>query len=123
MYKYSYYYYYDYCVEHPHAVLFLVCFQSSVSILADNNPDDRYYYLLTVLTGSKNESGTTSVVSLYMAGRNSRSKTHVFVDEDKELFLMGAEDWFLITEPRSLCDLEMVNVWIDCSGLFPAWSV
>jgi len=94
-----------------------------VTILADNDPKDRYYYLLTVLTGWKNQAGTTSVVSFYMTGSDGISRTHVMMDEDKELFLTGAEDWFLATEPDGLGELEMVNVWIDCTGLFPAWSV
>ena len=101
----------------------LLCFQRSVTILADNDPKDRYYYLLTVLTGWKNQAGTTSVVSFYMTGSDGTSRTHVMMDEDKELFLTGAEDWFLATEPDSLGELEIVNVWIDCTGLFPAWSV
>ena len=42
-------------------------------------------------------------------------------DDEQELFVKGAENWFILTTPSCLGRIKSVVVWHDSSGLSPAW--
>ena len=43
-------------------------FQEGPIVLADNKPDDKFIYLLTLYTGHQIKSGTTAAVSVVLEG-------------------------------------------------------
>lgn len=92
-----------------------------MTFLDDNPTNANYYYLVTVMTGWKADGGTTSTVGMYVTGKLGRSVRHVLLDPQTEPFQMGAEDSFILAEPKCLGPLKNVCVWHDCSGVSPGW--
>lgn len=96
-------------------------FQHGVIILADNDPDAHYYYLVTVITGWKGGSGTTSTVAMCMTGTKGTSDRHLLESPGIIIHETGSENWFLLATPEWLGNLTQVCVWHSCSGLYPDW--
>ena len=94
-----------------------------VTFLADNDVNAHYHYLVAVLTGMKNNSGTTANVSMVMFGDKGTSHRYVLAEKNVELFQVGSEDWFLVAVKSSLGNMKKLIVWHDCSGMFPTWWV
>ena len=92
-------------------------------MLRDNEPTERYYYLLTTMTGWRANSFTSSNITVMLVGADDVSEAHLLRDQQRTLFKRGAENWFLISTTCALGNLTAVNVWHNCSGLFPAWYV
>lgn len=55
-------------------------FQWSINFLADNEEIDVYFYLITVHTGIRKGSGTTSNVNCNLVGENNESGLRVLSD-------------------------------------------
>ncbi|XP_064609577.1 polycystin family receptor for egg jelly-like [Liolophura sinensis] len=94
---------------------------SGVTVLTDNQPDDRYMYLIGVSTGWWRQADTSARVFMFLEGAMGRSSRHVLSDGRRKRFCKGADDWFLMTTVDSLGDLESVTVWHDNSGAHPSW--
>ena len=60
-------------------------FQRGVSVLEDNHPRDTYVYLITVITGWRDNAGTTSTVGLCLTGENGTSDRHLLRDPNKKI--------------------------------------
>lgn len=95
--------------------------QSGVTVLTDNQPDDRYMYLIGVSTGWWRQADTSARVFMFLEGARGRSARHVLSDGRRRRFCKGADDWFLMTTLDSLGDLESVTIWHDNSGAHPSW--
>ena len=52
-----------------------------------------------------------------------QSRVHRLTDDEQDLFVKGAENWFILTTPGSLGRVRSVVVWHDSSGSSPAWLV
>lgn len=104
-----------------YAVSISMCFQTGVTVLEDNDPGDVYLYLVCTVTGWWREAGTSSNVFMYMRGTNGQSARHALRDSKRIRFLSGAEDWFLLSTPCSLGELETLTIWHDNVGSSPSW--
>ncbi|KAJ8304148.1 hypothetical protein KUTeg_017731, partial [Tegillarca granosa] len=95
-----------------------------VNIAMDNSQEDKYTYLVCIITGWWNDAGTTADVSMVITGALRQSSKHALNDDsnDRKHFQSGSEDWFVITTPNTLGDLQSVTVWHDNGGNSPAWA-
>ncbi|XP_070173844.1 uncharacterized protein [Littorina saxatilis] len=98
-------------------------FRSRVAILEDNKITDKWAYLVCCVTGWWINSGTTAKVFIYIKGTRGMSRVHRLTDDEQELFVKGAENWFILTTPACLGKIKAVVVWHDSSGTSPAWFV
>ena len=92
--------------------------------LKDNYPDDEFTYIVTVYTGIRKNSGTTSEVCMKLIGKENTSKVHHLTtdgDEDAKTFKTASVENFVLTTEKSLGDLTGVRVWHDESGDSPEW--
>ena len=55
-------------------------------MLEDNHPRDTYVYLVTVITGWRDNAGTTSTVAMFMTGESGQSDRHLLSDPKKKVF-------------------------------------
>ncbi|XP_041373429.1 polycystic kidney disease protein 1-like 2 [Gigantopelta aegis] len=94
---------------------------TGITMLDDNVPEDRYVYMICVVTGWWVQAGTTSRVFMYLCGKNGLSSRHALFSRSKDLFTSGAENWFLLKTTRSLGHLRSVVIWHDNSGHQPSW--
>ncbi|ESO90834.1 hypothetical protein LOTGIDRAFT_73776, partial [Lottia gigantea] len=95
--------------------------QRGVTVLEDNDKDDNYMYLVGVLTGWWKGAGTTSDVFLYLRSRHNQSSRHALIDNERQQFMSGSEDWFLLTTPHCIGPLKSVVIWHDNAGKSPSW--
>ncbi|CAG5865975.1 unnamed protein product [Menidia menidia] len=94
-----------------------------VTVLEDNDPMERYCYLLSVSTGHRIGASTSAKVVVTLLGSRQNSEPHHLTDQKKHLFERGAVDLFLLTTPFSLGELQGIRLWHDNSGSHPAWYV
>ncbi|KAM9710551.1 polycystin-1-like protein 2 [Menidia menidia] len=94
-----------------------------VTVLEDNDPMERYCYLLSVSTGHRIGASTSAKVVVTLLGSRQNSEPHHLTDQKKHLFERGAVDLFLLTTPFSLGELRGIRLWHDNSGSHPAWYV
>uniref|UniRef100_A0A8C5HGY6 Polycystic kidney disease 1 like 2a n=1 Tax=Gouania willdenowi TaxID=441366 RepID=A0A8C5HGY6_GOUWI len=95
----------------------------NVTVLRDNNPLDRYYYLLSVKTGHRIGASTSSQVTITLLGAETNSEPHHLTDAKKQVFQRGAMDMFLLSTPFSLGNLQAIRMWHNNSGNSPDWFV
>ncbi|XP_048253676.1 uncharacterized protein LOC124131324 isoform X2 [Haliotis rufescens] len=91
------------------------------TVLADNDPSDKYVYLICVVTSWWPQAGTTANIFLYLRARYRQSARHILADPHRKLFTPGAENWFVLTTSRRLGKLKSVVVWHDNKGKNPSW--
>ncbi|XP_046574496.1 polycystic kidney disease protein 1-like 2 [Haliotis rubra] len=91
------------------------------TILADNDPRDKYVYLICVVTSWWPKAGTTANIFLYLRARYRQSARHILADPHRKLFTPGAENWFVLTTSRRLGKIKSVVVWHDNRGKNPSW--
>ena len=91
--------------------------------MADNHPDDKYFYEITVETGPWASHATTSKISFILYGMEEESNVRQFNDPTRKIFKSGGVDSFLMSVPRPLGDLQFLRIWTDSSGLgeMSAW--
>ncbi|XP_069554807.1 polycystin-1-like protein 2 [Brachyistius frenatus] len=94
-----------------------------VTVLEDNDPLDKYRYLLSVSTGHRIGASTSSEVTVTLLGAEANSEPHHLSDAKKPAFERGAVDLFLLTTPFSLGDLQSVRLWHNNTGSHPNWYV
>ncbi|XP_071117914.1 uncharacterized protein [Haliotis cracherodii] len=95
--------------------------QVGTTVLADNDPSDKYVYLICVVTSWWPQAGTTANIFLYLRARYRQSARHILADPQRKLFTPGAENWFVLTTSRRLGKLKSVVVWHDNKGKNPSW--
>ncbi|XP_067667538.1 polycystin-1-like [Haliotis asinina] len=95
--------------------------QIGTTILADNDPRDKYVYLICVVTSWWPQAGTTANIFLYLRARYRQSARHILADPHRKLFTPGAENWFILTTSRRLGKIKSVVVWHDNRGKNPSW--
>ncbi|XP_062612733.1 polycystin-1-like protein 2, partial [Saccostrea cucullata] len=98
-------------------------YRGGVIVAHENDPDNRYAYLVCVITGWWKDAGTSANVSLSFSGTRGHSARHCLSESvpGRQCFMSGSEDWFLITTSHSLGDIKSLSVWHDNSGKSPAW--
>ncbi|XP_055954867.1 uncharacterized protein LOC126810750 isoform X1 [Patella vulgata] len=87
-----------------------------VTPLKDNDPRDKYYYEVVVITGMRRNAGTDSKVCFIMSGEHDETDVRMFTDDKRKIFRRGAVDSFLVAVPRPLGTLNYARVWHDNSG-------
>ncbi|XP_060069517.1 polycystin-1-like protein 2 [Ylistrum balloti] len=95
--------------------------KGGVSVLEDNCAEDKHVYVVGLVTGWWRHAGTTANVYMYICGDQGYSSKHLLSDGIAQHFQTGAEDWFVLTTPRSLGELRRIVVWHDNSGESPPW--
>ncbi|XP_013410431.1 polycystic kidney disease protein 1-like 2, partial [Lingula anatina] len=95
--------------------------KAGVTVLEDNDPEHKYGYLITVITGWRTGAGTTANVGCFITGEDGESDCHVLSDPRRPVFESGGVDSFLLTCAQCLGDLVSVTIWHDNSGTAPAW--
>uniref|UniRef100_A0A8C5UZZ4 Polycystin 1 like 3, transient receptor potential channel interacting n=1 Tax=Microcebus murinus TaxID=30608 RepID=A0A8C5UZZ4_MICMU len=94
-----------------------------VTVLADNDPDCQFRYLVQVYTGYRRRAATTAKVVITLYGSEGRSEPHHLWDPQKMVFERGGLDVFLLTTRSSLGQLHGLRLWHDNSGASPSWYV
>uniref|UniRef100_A0A2K6F3N4 Polycystin 1 like 3, transient receptor potential channel interacting n=1 Tax=Propithecus coquereli TaxID=379532 RepID=A0A2K6F3N4_PROCO len=94
-----------------------------VTVLADNDPDSQFRYLIQVYTGYRRRAATTAKVVITLYGSEGRSEPHHLWDPQKTVFERGGLDVFLLTTRASLGELHGLRLWHDNSGVGPSWYV
>ncbi|KAK3599286.1 hypothetical protein CHS0354_028642 [Potamilus streckersoni] len=87
-----------------------------VTPLADNFPDDNYFYLLRVYTGARPGSGTRSKVGFVLSGANADTGVRELYDGVRNEFQTGAVFNFLLSTSFHLGQLNYLRIWHDNSG-------
>ncbi|CAH1263318.1 PKD1L3 [Branchiostoma lanceolatum] len=90
--------------------------QWGVLPIADNSRCDAHFYLITVYTGMKAGSGTSSRVGIILHGENGDSGPRPLAACQQQVFKRGSVTTFLLSTPESLGDLTNIHVWHDSSG-------
>ncbi|XP_077983292.1 polycystin-1-like protein 2 [Glandiceps talaboti] len=84
--------------------------------LVDNNEEECYLYEITVVTGIHSESATKSKIRFQVYGEDGDTEVRLLHDGQRELFLRGSVDRFLMSVPKSLGELLYIRIWHDNSG-------
>ncbi|KAL5019308.1 hypothetical protein ScPMuIL_005030 [Solemya velum] len=88
----------------------------SINFLADNEDADVYFYLITVYTGIRKGSGTTSNVNCMLVGEHGESGMRVLSDGINQGFESGSTRQFVAGVPEPLGDIAYIRIWHDNSG-------
>ncbi len=102
-----------------------------VPSLADNHPEDRYFYEMLVETGPLSSHGTTANVFFLLDGDGGDTGERCLRDfappaEDgrpagrppRTLFQSAETDSFLLATQHALGDLNFIRVWTDSTGIY-----
>ncbi|XP_052832826.1 polycystic kidney disease protein 1-like 2 [Octopus bimaculoides] len=84
--------------------------------LCDNKINDTDFYLITVFTGLKADSGTLSNICFILCGEKNTSATRCLNDGIHKGFPTGSLRKFLMSSSKNLGDLIYLRIWSDCSG-------
>ncbi|XP_019631004.1 PREDICTED: polycystic kidney disease protein 1-like 2 [Branchiostoma belcheri] len=84
--------------------------------IADNSRCDDQLYLITVYTGMKANSGTSSRVGIILHGENGDSGPRPLAACQQQVFKRGSVSTFLLSTSENLGHLTNVHVWHDSSG-------
>ncbi|XP_054856793.1 polycystin family receptor for egg jelly-like [Eublepharis macularius] len=95
--------------------------KDKIFVLPDNDPFHRVYYLVTVYTGSRLESGTTADVFIELIGQNAVSDAHRLEHPTFPTLFRAAVDTFLLTTKKDLGDIISLHVWHNNGGSSPNW--
>ncbi|XP_076812539.1 uncharacterized protein LOC143459328 [Clavelina lepadiformis] len=86
----------------------------------DNGPFDKYRYIVTIFTGSRQNSGTSAVVCLRLVGKMATSSAHA-IQHHTKILNRGSVKSFLITTSECLGDITAIRLWHDNGGHSPEW--
>ncbi|XP_046678988.1 polycystic kidney disease and receptor for egg jelly-related protein-like isoform X1 [Homalodisca vitripennis] len=95
--------------------------KTSIIFLEDNITSDRFGYLVTVFTGSRLCSGTTSNIGIIIHGSDASSRSHILRSPLRDTLKRNCDDWFLLFTPVHLGIISSIQLWTDHSGLSPNW--
>uniref|UniRef100_S4R660 GPS domain-containing protein n=1 Tax=Petromyzon marinus TaxID=7757 RepID=S4R660_PETMA len=95
--------------------------QSIFVTLDDKEESDSFFYILTIFTGSRLTSGTTSDVYLMLVGSNGCSKTHHVSAHGRRLMKTASVDVLLFTAKQDLGELCYLRAWVIHQGNSPSW--
>ncbi|CAH1264358.1 PKD1L3 [Branchiostoma lanceolatum] len=84
--------------------------------IADNNESDEKFYLLTVYTGMKAGSGTSSKAGIILHGADGDTGPRPLAASKNQVFKRGSISSFLLSTSVDLGDLTHLHVWHDNSG-------
>ncbi|XP_066282651.1 polycystin-1-like protein 2 [Branchiostoma lanceolatum] len=84
--------------------------------IADNNESDENFYLLTVYTGMKAGSGTSSKAGIILHGADGDTGPRPLAASKNQVFQRGSICSFLLSTTYNLGELTNVHVWHDNSG-------
>ncbi|KAG8269305.1 hypothetical protein J6590_004599 [Homalodisca vitripennis] len=94
---------------------------TTVIVLDDNMPGNRYPYLLAVYTSSRLNAGTTAHVGLKLIGTLGSSHIHILTKENIKVLRRNSDDWFLLYCAEPLGLLDSIHIWHDNHGSSPEW--
>ncbi|KAG8328989.1 hypothetical protein J6590_097485 [Homalodisca vitripennis] len=94
---------------------------TTVIVLDDNMPGNRYPYLLAVYTSSRLNAGTTAHVGLKLIGTLGSSHIHILTKENAKVLRRNSDDWFLLYCAEPLGLLDSIHIWHDNHGSSPEW--
>ncbi|KAM8776480.1 LOW QUALITY PROTEIN: polycystin-1-like protein 3 [Rhynchonycteris naso] len=94
-----------------------------VTVLADNDPSSRFHYLIQVSTGYGRRASTTAKVVITLYGSEGLSEPHQLSDPQKAVLERGGLDVFLLGTRSCRGDLHSLRLWLDNTGVSPAWYV
>ncbi|GAU89096.1 hypothetical protein RvY_01690 [Ramazzottius varieornatus] len=95
-----------------------------VHVLLDNDPNDTYFYVLTVSTGARPKAGTSAKVGIVLKGTHDQTEPHILNDVlDMKFFETGGEDSFLLATSDYLGELQTISIWHNGEGSRPSWFV
>ena len=92
-------------------------------ILNPNDPDSNYQYEMTFYTNRGSNSGTSAQVFINLVGTKGESGPLPLKDAEREVFIPGAVNSFLIMVPNNLGEIKHVRLWHDNGGYSPAWNL
>nr|XP_056718286.1 polycystin family receptor for egg jelly-like [Euleptes europaea] len=95
--------------------------KDKILVLPDNDPFQRFCYLVTVYTGSRLGSGTTADVFIELIGQNAVSDVHRLEHPTLPILFRAAVNTFLLTTKEDLGDIFSVHVWHNNCGSSPNW--
>ncbi|KAI8514732.1 Vacuolar protein sorting-associated protein 54, partial [Branchiostoma belcheri] len=84
--------------------------------IADNKESDENFYLLTVYTGLKSGSGTSSKAGIILHGADGDTGPRPLAASKNQVFQRGNICSFLLSTTENLGQLTNVHVWHDNSG-------
>ncbi|KAK7471881.1 hypothetical protein BaRGS_00035465 [Batillaria attramentaria] len=84
--------------------------------LMDNDPNDKYFYEIEVVTGMRSNAGTKSKVYFVLSGEEEESEVREFADNKRPIFQRGSTNGFLMATPRPLGEIHYARIWHDNSG-------
>ncbi|XP_078594329.1 polycystin-1-like protein 2 [Branchiostoma floridae x Branchiostoma japonicum] len=84
--------------------------------IADNDKSDENFYLLTVYTGMKAGSGTSSKAGIILHGADGDTGPRPLAASKNQVFKRGSISSFLLSTSAELGDLTHLHVWHDNSG-------
>jgi len=88
-----------------------------------HDPDANYQYEITFYTNRGSNSGTSAQVFINIVGSKGESGPLPLKDAERQVFIPGAVNSFLVMVPSDLGKIEHVRLWHDNSGYSPAWNL
>ncbi|XP_028400602.1 uncharacterized protein LOC114523771 [Dendronephthya gigantea] len=92
-----------------------------VTALSSNKSSDKYFYEVTIHTGSVYNAGTSAHVSIKVSGSEEDLGPRVLYDPTRQCFQRSAIDTFLISSRDFIGDISYLQIWHDNTGVSPSW--
>lgn len=89
--------------------------------LDDNHPNDGMFYEISVHTGFKSGSTTTSNVFIILHGTLGETSPRQLYNPERKGFTQSGVDNFLMAVPYSLGELKSIEIWHNNTGESPGW--
>ena len=89
--------------------------------MPSNQPSDKYFYEVTIYTGSAYDAGTTAHVSITINGSDGDLGPKLLHDPTRQCFQRSAIDTFVISSPDLIGCVSYLQIWHDNTGLAPSW--
>ena len=92
-----------------------------VTALPTNQPADKYFYEVTIYTGSVYDAGSTAHVSITISGSEGDLGPKLLYDPRRQCFQRSSIDTFLISSHDLIGTVSYLQIWHDNTGLAPSW--
>ena len=86
-----------------------------------NRVSDKYFFEVTIFTGSGYNAGTSAHVSIAVNGSEGILGPIVLYDPMRQCFQRSSIDTFLISSRDFVGDVSYLQIWHDNTGLTPSW--
>uniref|UniRef100_A0A665VH41 Polycystic kidney disease 1 like 2a n=1 Tax=Echeneis naucrates TaxID=173247 RepID=A0A665VH41_ECHNA len=83
----------------------------NVTVLVDNDPMDKYCYLISVSTGHRRGASTSSQVTVTLLGADGNSEPHHLTDQKKSVFERAINTVFVNIVNVTVQDLQTNQKW------------